>query len=565
MRGNFENTRKLARFMLRRERNIAITWIVLLLVIVVGLVPAVEAIVEGDARAQLANMMENPAMIAMVGPAFALLDDGLGAMYTNLMFLFTALTVGIMNIFLIVRNTRADEEQGRYEVLRSLPVGRIANLSAAFIVAIVVNAVLSILIALSMFSLGDESMGFGGSMLWGLSLGATGLVFAFLTALFCQLSSSSRGAISYSFAALVVFYFMRAAGDINANMEVLTLISPLGLVTRTSPYVADYWWPIWIMLGIAIVIALITYRLNAIRDIDQGIIPARPGSAEGSLLLRSSIGLTFRLTRMALIWSLVGVFVLGASYAAILGEMDEFVAHNELYQNMILLPAGISLEVAEGMTTEEIVTIMNTVVAAAGFTLSELFAAMVNNMMALLALTAPLILVLRAKAEEKAIRTELILATATCRIKYLAGFIGLAFVMAALLQFVLAVGLFSVAQVVLPEPCELSFTFLFEAAMVYTPAIWVMVGLTALLIGLLPKVTGVIWAYFGYTFLVVFIGRMDVFPAWLQYTTPFGFVPQLPMDEINFPTLALLTLLAVVLTAAGLIFYRNRDINALTN
>jgi len=565
MRGNFENTGKLTVFMLRCGRRTAIMWIVLLLVIVVGLVPAIGGIAYGDSLAELSSMMENPGMVAMVGPPITLEYEYFGALYTNFMFLFVALTVGIMNIFLIVRHTRADEEQGRYEVVRSLPTGRLSNLTAAYLTAALVNSVLSVLIGLGMFALGDETMGFEGSMLWGVGLGVTGLVFAALTALFCQLSSNSRSANSYAFAALIIFYFMRAVGDMNADMEIFSLISPLGLVLYTRPYAGDHWWPVLVMLGISVVVAVVAYYLNSIRDIDQGIIPARPGRPEASPLLRSSFGLTFRLTRTAMIWFFVGMFLLGASYATVLNDMDEFVAHNEFYRTLILVPAGITFEAMDGMSTEEIVSAMNAVVEHAGFTLAELFSAMVNNMMALITMTAPIVLVLRAKTEEKAIRTELILATPTCRIRYLAGFACVSFLTAAFMQFALAIGLFSMAQAILPNPDMLSFRFLIEAAMVYTPAIWVVTGLAVLLIGLLPKAVGFIWGYFGYTFLVVFIGRMDIFPSWLRYTTPFGFVPELPMDEINFMTLFLLTLASAILTAAGLLSYKNRDINAITH
>ena len=565
MRSNFDNTWKLTRFMLRRERQTAIMWIVLLSAVVLGLVPGLMAIAEGDAQAELAYMMTNPALAAMVGPPLALVNDGFGALYTNLMFLFTALTVGIMNILLIVRHTRADEELGRYEVLRSLPVGRLANLSAALILAVFVNAVLSILVGLGMFVFGDASMTFNGSMLWGAGLGAAGLVFAAFAALFCQISASSRGASAYSFTVLIIFYFLRAAGDTNDSMEILSYLSPLGLANRSAPYAGDYWWPILILIALAIAVSITAYKLNAIRDIDQGIIPDREGRAEGGKLLRSSAGLSFRLLRTAIIFTLVGMFVLGASYATILDDIDDFIAQNEVYQTLILAPAGIDFEAMEGMTTEEIVAIMNMAIEYAGFTFVELYASMVNNMMALIAIVAPLLFVLRVKSEEKAMRSEMILATPAGRGGYLLGYACFSFATAVLMQFVLALGLFLTTQAILPDPAAVSFRFLVEASMAYTPAILVMTGLAVFLVGFLPKATGIVWGYYGYTALVVFIGRMGVLPSWLQRTTPIGFVPQPPADEITFLPLALLTALAAVLTFAGLYFYKRRDINAITH
>jgi len=573
MKDNFANSLQLTRFYLRRERSISTMWILILLVVVVGLVPGMYGAVGGEGFEELLHMLELPAMIAMVGPAYALASQTYGALYSNMMLLFTALTVGIMNIFLVIRHTRADEEQGRYEVVRSLPTGRLANLNATFLTATLVNVALSVLVGLGMFALGTDDMGFGASMLFGASLGAVGLVFAAFAALFAQLSSNARGATSFSFAALILFYFLRAPGDMNADIsagldvgeEITALLSPLGLVLRAQPYVGDYWWPIGILLGIAVVVALIAFRLNVVRDIDQGIIPARAGVADAARSLCSPLGLIFRLNRTAILLSLFGMFALGASYATILGGIDEFIATNEFYQSLLLGPANIEFMVAAGASTEEIVEALRTIVAAAGFTLTELFASMVNNIMALFGLVAVLLFVLRAKAEEKAIRTELVLATATSRVKYLGGYVAISFAVAVLIQLLLAVGLYAVGRTVLDDPGELSFRFLLEAALVYVPAMWAMSGLTVLLIGVLPKAVGAIWAYFGYSFLVVFIGRLDIFPAWLQYTTPFGFVPQLPVDETNFLTLALLTVFAATVTVLGFLGYRRRDINAVTH
>jgi ABC-2 type transport system permease protein len=152
-----------------------------------------------------------------------------------------------------------------------------------------------------------------------------------------------------------------------------------------------------------------------------------------------------------------------------------------------------------------------------------------------------------------------------CRYKYLAGYAIIAFASAIVIQIILALGLYSVGISVLENPDELSLRFLMEANLVYLPAQWIMLGIAVLLIGLQPKATGAVWGYFTFSLFMMFFGRMNIFPEWLQKLTPFGYVPQLPMDEINFVTLSLLTGIAAALTALGFIFYRRRDINAITH
>ncbi|MCL2098865.1 MAG: hypothetical protein FWH24_00320 [Oscillospiraceae bacterium] len=565
MKGNFENTLLLVKFIMRRERIISAVWILFLALAVIGLVPGMKAAIDENSLDSLLPMLEMPAMVSMIGPAYASAYGTFGAFYTTMMMLFTALTVGLMNIFLVVRYTRADEERGRYEVVRSLPVGRLANLNAAMLSALIVNVLLFLIIGFGMFVFGDETMSFNGSMLWGASLAATGLVFAAVTALSAQLSSSSRGAAGYSFAALFVFYLLRAPGDMNPELEFLSLVSPLGLVLRTQAYMDNYWLPVFFMLAIALIISAIAYRLNYSRDIDRGLIPSRAGRAYGSVLMRSPLGLAFRLLKVSLIVWTAGMFVLAASYASILGEVDDFIAENEMYQQLILGPAGIDFETMQSLPSEQKAAMMKEMVSHAGFTMAELFSAMVNSMMGMVTLVPLLIFVLKVKSEEKDIRAELLLAAPVCRKKYMAGYAFIAFGFAIVVQIVLALGMYSVAVSILPDPSELSLMYLLRANLVYVPAQWVIVGAAVLLVGFIPRAAGAIWGYFAYTFFIIFIGRIGIFPEWLSKLTPMGYVPQLPMDEISFPVMAALTAIAAGMTAAGLFFYNRRDINAVTH
>ena len=567
MKGNFENSLLLTKFILRKERVISTVWIAALAFVVIGLVPGMQAAIDVEGRAAIFPVLEMPAMVGMVGPAYAAIPEyqTFGALYTNFMMLFTALTVGLMNIFLVVRHTRADEEKGRYEVVRSLPVGRLANLNAAMIAAALINIILALAIGLGMYAFGDESMGFNGSMLWGASLGAVGLVFAAIAAVFSQLSSSSRSAAGYSFIALAFIYLLRALGDMNSDMEILALVSPLGLVMRTKAYMTDDWLPVVIIIMTAVLLSAAAYRLNFSRDIEQGIIPAKPGRAHGSVLMRSPFGLAFRLLKVSLIVWVTGMFMLGASYASILGEIDDFIANNEMYQQLILGPAGIDTEMIQAMPPEQRVALMHEAVSRAGFTITELFASMVNNMMGMVTVVPLLMFILKVKGEEKDIRAELILATPVSRKKYLGGYALIAFVSAVIIQIILALGLYSVAASVLPDPSELSLGFLLKANLVYIPALWVMLGAAILLIGLLPKAAGAVWGYFAYSFMIIFFGRLGAFPEFLDKLTPMGFVPQLPQDDINAAVMLVLTVIAAVLTAAGFFFYSKRDINAVTH
>jgi len=481
-------------------------------------------------RMVLAETLKNPGMIAMMGPVYGADNYTVGAMYSNTMFLWVAIAVAAMNFFLVTRHTRDDEENGRAEVIRSLPTGRLATLNATMITALIVNSLLAVGTGLGIAVQGIEAMDFAGSMLYGAALGAVGLFFAAAAAVFSQLSVSSRGAIVYSFSTLFVIYMIRAAGDI--GNETLSLISPLGLVQRSKLFVENNCLPVIVVIAEAIAVAAAAYVLNAVRDIDRGFITAGPGRKEASVLLRSSSGLAVRLLRNSIIGWIIILFALSASYGAILADIDAFVSESDFYRMVI----GVSDD----------------------YTILEMFTATANIIGAIVALVPMLIITLKPRSEEKEGRAEGILARSVSRIKYIAGYTAPAFAASVLFQLATAFGLYASSAAVLDEPISLA--YLLRANLVFLPAQWVMIGIAVFLTGLLPKITGAIWAYFAFSFFTEFIGRMLNIPEWLSKTTPFGYTPQLPVDEIDPAALVALIGIAAVLTISGFVLFKRRDV-----
>ena len=157
-------------------------------------------------------------------------------------------------------------------------------------------------------SLGIDSFDLESSLLYGSILGATGLIFAAFTALFAQLFQTSRGATGFSFAILIGSYLVRAIGDV--SNEILSLISPLGWLVRTEVFVADKWWPIVVTVLVSIVLILLAFYLNGIRDLDSGFIPERKGKDKASAFLQTPFGLAFRLQRTNIISWAIALFLL---------------------------------------------------------------------------------------------------------------------------------------------------------------------------------------------------------------------------------------------------------------
>ncbi|GAB3046887.1 ABC transporter permease [Virgibacillus ainsalahensis] len=525
-----KNTGSLSRLILRRDRIriplwlIGITFFTLIVPIAFAdLYPS-----EQD-RVGMAQTMENPAMTAMVGPA-DLNNYTIGVMSAHQMLLFTAIVAGLMSILLVSRHTRADEEDGRIEMIRSLPVGRLSNLNATLLVISATNVILALITGFGLYALGIESMGVEGSLLYGTVLGATGIFFAGVTAIFAQLSESSRGTIGYSIAVLLIAYLIRAVADV--SNEALSWISPLGWVPQTQIYSNNNWWPMLLMIGVSIILFILANYLNAIRDLGAGFFPSKPGRKYASAFLQTPIGLSLKLQRTGIISWAVGMFVMGLSYGSVLGDLEAFFSGNEMMEQMLM--------------QEE------------GYTLTEQFIPMLMIIMALLATVPPVMAINKLYGEEKKNRVEHLLGRAVSRIRLMGGYLLIAMVNGFIMLSLTAIGLWAAGDAVMEDGFE--FGTIYGAALVYYPAILVMIGIAVLLIGFLPKLTSLIWLYVFYSFIVLYLGGLFQFPDWVGKLSPFGYIPQLPVEEMETMPVIVLTIIAAVLVIAGFIGYRKRDI-----
>ncbi|WP_391206578.1 ABC transporter permease [Psychrobacillus sp. L4] len=527
----FKYTRMLARFILRQNRLRIPIWIIALLLITLSTATAFKDLYQTPAdRQAIAQTMMNPAMTAMVGPSDGLDNYTNGAMMAHQMLLFTAIAVAIMSILLVAKHTRAEEEDGQMELIRSLPIGRLSNLGATVLVVSGTNILLAFLMGFGLYELGIESMDLEGSVLYGAALGATGIIFTGITAIFAQLSESSRGTIGLSFAVLIMAYLMRAIGDV--SNETLSWFSPLGIPLKAEVYVHNYWSPVLLLIGIALVLLALALYLNSIRDLEAGFLPSRPGKMHASPFLKSPIGLALRIQRTGLIAWAIGIFVLGASYGSVLGDLESFFKDVEMMKALIR--------------------------PVEGFSLIEQFIPILMTVLAMLCTVPALILIFKLKSEERKNHTEHLLSRGISRTRIIGSYFVISIGSSVMMLFLAVVGLWSASETVLVD--AISYTSLFNTGIVYLPAIWTMIGLAVLLVGFLPQFINFAWLYLVYSFVVVYLGGLLQFPDWMSNLSPYGHIPKLPVQEMDYMSVTVLLIIAIVLTIAGFISYNRRDI-----
>ena len=530
----FANWTRLVGLILRRDRWSLPVWVVAVGAFCAGMVPALPSI--GGTREQLAGlgvMMSNPAMVAMCGILYGD-TPSLGIIYTQMMFVWSAMLLAVMNILLVVRHTRADEDEGRLEVIRALPTGRLSSLAAITAVMLGVNLLLALITGFGMAAFRVESVDLAGSLVYGASLGACGWLFAVIALVAIQLAGSAQAATAWSLVLVGGLYMLRAYGDVSS--ETAALISPFGLIERTYPFHTNRWWPVVVLLGLSVLCLVLATLGNARREVGQGLLPSRGRRrAHASRWLADEWGLAWRLCRSAILAWCATAFVLAAAYGTVMNSMEDFVLSNPLYIQMF------GIDGAGGDLTGPIVS-------------------MLMLIMAILAAVPVLITANRLIGEERYGRMDYVLGHTVSRARLFAGYAGLVLLAAAGMQLAAAVGFWAVASVVMTTPVKASVVF--GVAANDLAGVLVFGGLGLLLAGTAKRFAWIGWGYLGATFLVAYLGDMLKLPQWAKRLTPFGLLSRYPSEAFAWGPWIGLVLGAVVLATIGLVAYRRRDITA---
>ena len=315
-------TPTLLRLALRRDRVLLPVWVAALVLSSVSSVRATVGLYPDLASREEAarGINGNPALVAIYGPIADV--HSVGAVATFKLLLLGGVFVAMLGSVLVRRHTRLEEESGRAEMLASTVVGRHALLAAAL-----AEAVLAALVTGLLTALGNTAAGLdlAGSLTFGLAWTGLGLAGAGVTALCCQLTSSTRTAGGLVALVLGAGYVLRAVGDLSAGW--LTWLSPFGWASRMGAYGEDRWW----VSGLLVLSFVLTVggavRLAERRDVGAGLFADRPGPASGSL--GSVTALTLRLHRPGFLAWALGVFALGCVMGGIAPGVKDMVGSGQ--------------------------------------------------------------------------------------------------------------------------------------------------------------------------------------------------------------------------------------------
>lgn len=530
MSGALTGSRHLVRLVLRRDRVRLPLWLVGLGGTIAWSALAVPAVYDTPEKVAgyAATVGASPVSHLMSGRQPGI--DTIGGITANEISQVAQLGVCLMVLFLVVRHTRAEEESGRSELLRSTVLGRHAATLAGLVYAVTAALVIGALTTGTMLTAGLDPTG---SVAYGVGLALLGTSYAAVALVAAQVSGSARGALGIGGSLVALGYLVRGVGAMQDNA--LTWLSPLGWAQSMNAFGDERWWPAMLLVGATVGLLAVAARLTAHRDVGSGLVQPRPGRPRASSRLGTPLGLTLRLQRGTILGWSAGMLLLGLVYGAVLPTVPDLLASNP----------DIADYIGAGGAAEDAVTdaflryvLLFMAVASTGYAVSS---------------------VLRMRSEEEAGRAENVLATATPRGRWLAATVATATGGTLAVLVLAGVGL-AVGRGLAGGGWSDAAAMVGEQV-TYAPASLVVAAVAVAAVGLAPRLALVAWAVVAFVGLQVMLGAILRLPDLVSALSPFWHLPGVPEERLAvWPGLVELVV-AAALVALGHRGYRRRDLD----
>jgi len=529
---SFAGSASLLRLALRRDRIRIPAWIVFAAYLTVAVAQSWDRLypTEAERKGLAATLAADPTLSAILGPLFdPLSTGGLTAWRISA---GSLLAMGLVAAFLVVRHSRNDEDEGRIELVSGSPAGKAAPLVAGLGAAAILLLGWALL---SVALLAGIGLPLAGSVAFSFTQALAALVFAAVAGLTAQVARTSRGANGLVGLVLAACFVVTSVGNSREGGSWLQWLTPFGWAQQTRSYAEERWWLLAFSAAAAAAISAVALHLAVRRDLGDALLAPRHGHANAAGWIRGPVSFAWRLDRSAAIAWAIGFAAVGAVEGSLLTTSVDLVSKNPTFADMIRKLAGGTAN------------------------LDDAFLITMTGLFGLLAAAFGISMALRLRTEEEAGRTEMIVTTAHPRAAWLAGHGSVALIGSTVL---LAVGGLSLGLVFGAGDGDLlgQGWRAMLASLVAAPAVWLLVGITVLLVAGLPRWTWLAWLGLVWCVVTGYFGAILGLPDWLLSSSPFARLPLWPATPMSWTPLLVLTALAAAALALGLVVLRRRDL-----
>ncbi|BCJ34092.1 exporter of polyketide antibiotics [Actinocatenispora thailandica] len=510
----------------RTRRRGIVVWVLALAASMIGTAASIAGLYDTPAKihSYAAAVTSGSALAAINGHVEGI--DSLGGVIQDEFGFLASFLLPLLGIALVAGSTRREEESGRLETLLG---GRIARHQPVLAALTVASAAVLATSALFAAGLAVAGVPVQAAILYSAALGALAFTFAGIAALLAQLVHHARGVYTWSLIVLAAGYVLRGIGDTTKSWS--SWLSPLGWVEKTAPFARQRWWVLAIPVAVGLASAGAAVWLATRRDLGSALLRGGAGPARATRWGRGPIGLAVRIHGPATAGWLAGGVLLTAMMGALARQLLDAMAGNPALATAMGIHGGRPLDGFAAVT--------------------QLYLAVIGTGYVIQAIGT-------LRAEESQGRLETRLAGTLSRGRWLAGH---AAVVAAGLVLVV-VGSSVVLGLATAQSVgnTAEFGAIITAGLAYLPAELVLGGLALALFGWWPRGFGLAWAGYAVATFIAFLGPGLKLAQWVLDLAPSTHVGNPPLGTVDPADLAALAVVAIVLTVAGFVTFRRRDV-----
>ena len=480
--------------------------------------------------------VKNPAMVGLFGPTPINnpTNYSLGPIFGQTMTLITGLTFAIISIIYVVNRSRKEEDDGITELFRSYSIGKLANTTALVMELLLLHLIMAVLLALSIEAQNVAGLNhLESNFLFAFTTSAQGFLWGMFALLFGQIFSEASTTKGMTFGLLGLLYIVRMLTDVT-NLSI-GWFNPLSLSYLAFPYVKGHenWLAVFLTFLLAFLLLGISYILELKRDVGVGYFPERKARLHGKKGHFGFPGLVLNLEKKMIIGWLLASFVLGLVYGSMFGQMDQFISSNKTVKELFV-GNETAASAIRGNFMVTLFSILSILIAAFG-----------------------VILLTKMVSEERKNRLEALYALPLSRLKVYSTYLLTAILSVILAQFLALFGIF-IEQ--LGNKNALSFLEIMKSGMIWLVAVIFVLAILSLLLGFVPRLAELIWVYLAFLLFMTYLGKLLSLPKWLENLSIYNYIPKLPVEKMNLPTVLFILILSVLLILLGFEAYRRRDL-----
>ena len=356
------------------------------------------------------------------------------------------------------------------------------------------------------------------------AVAACGMVFAAVAAVAVQLGSYSRAANGIALGTLGLAFVVRGWGDATDHPWA-SWLSPMGWVSQVRAFAGNRWEVFALFAGVFVVLLSVAALLVRRRDVGMGLIQPREGRAEAPVTLHGVFGLAWRMQRGLLIGWAVAFVAFGVILGLSATAFDELIGDNEQAKQIIERMGGTGQ-------------------------LSILYVAAIMPIIGVIAVLYGEGRHLRDWTEETEGRSSTAGHPVT-RWRWLGSHLLMALGGSALLVILGGRGaIAAVASATVPDGA-LGFWGGVPGALIQIPATWLIIAISAALVGVAPRFTGFGWVAAGVALAITWLGAALGLPDAALKVSPFENLPRVPGHELTASPLLIISALVIALLAVA--------------